>query len=130
MVVLFFCLIFVLSIKTIETMSIEVTEVNSKLEAIGDLIKNGKVCSFAQFKQYANVHEYGRGRGKLFIIFVGFPKENMFAFYPPQTTKADALVISYEWLIDTYNTEMKQEFLDDNVMWGDNGIPLSYRGLR
>ena len=40
------------------------------------------------------------------------------------------LKISYEYLLDTIQTEMKQEFLDGNIIWGNCGIPLAYGDLR
>lgn len=106
-------------------MNLPVEQVNPKFEALG-LLPNGKPVSFTKFKQYADAHEYGRGRNKMYIVFVGHPKENLFAFYPPQTTKADSLAIAYEYYLDTVTTTMKQEYLDENVMWGNRGYPLSY----
>ena len=110
-------------------MNLPIEQVNEKFETMG-LLSNGKPVSFAKFKTFADVHEYGRGRNKLFIVFVGHPRENLFAFYPPQTTKADSLAISYQYYLDTVTTEMKQEYLDENVMWGNKGYPLVYGNLR
>ena len=106
-------------------MNLPVEQVNEKFEALG-LLPNGKPVSFAKFKQYASAHQYGRGSNKLYIIFVGQPRENLFAFYPPHGTKADCLAIAYEYYLDTVATDMKQEYLDENVMWGNKGYPLSY----
>ena len=109
-------------------MNLPVEQVNEKFEAIG-LLPNGKPVSFAKFKSVADAHQYGRGRSKLYIVFIGHPRENLFAFYPPQTTKADSLAISYEYYLDTVTTELKQEYLDENVMWGNRGYPVSYGGI-
>jgi hypothetical protein len=38
--------------------------------------------------------------------------------------------IAYEYLVDTITTKMKQEYLDENVQWGNCGIPLAYGNLR
>jgi hypothetical protein len=40
------------------------------------------------------------------------------------------LKIAYEYLVDTITTEMKQEFLDGNIQWGNCGYPLSYGDIR
>lgn len=109
-------------------MRLPLEEVNGKFEALG-LLPNGKPVSFNKFKEWADAHEYGRGKGKLYIVFVGHPRENLFAFYPPQGTKAECLKIAYEYYLDTTSTEMKQEYLDENVMWGNKGYPISYGGI-
>ena len=109
-------------------MKLPVEQLNEKFEALG-LLPNGKPVSFSKFKSIADAHEYGRGRTKLYIVFIGHPKENLFAFYPPQTTKAESLAISYEYYLDTVTTDMKQEYLDENVMWGNRGYPISYGGV-
>jgi hypothetical protein len=88
------------------------------------------LISFAKFKKLCNIHQYGRGQRRLFIIFVGQPKENLFAFYQPTCTRPEMLKIAYEYLVDTITTDMKQEFLDGNMQWGNCGIPLSYGDVR
>jgi len=110
-------------------MRLPVEQVRGKLELLG-LIINGKPISFKEFKERADVHEYGRGRNKLHIIYIGQPKENLFAFYPPQTTKPEALKISYEYYKDCVESEFMCEYNDENVMWGNCGIPVSYGNVR
>jgi hypothetical protein len=103
---------------------------NQKLKDLGLITDKGQPISFAKFKQLADIHQYGKGQRRLFIIFVGHPRENVFAFYPPTCTRPEMLKIAYEYLLDTITTEMKQEYLDENVMWGNCGIPLNYGAVR
>jgi hypothetical protein len=101
-----------------------------KLKELGLITDSGNTISYSKFKKMVDVHQYGRGKRRLFIIFVGLPKENLIAFYPPTDLKEEMIKISYSYLVDTIETEMKQEFLDGNIMWGDCGYPLSYSPIR
>ena len=73
------------------------------------------------FNKLADAHRYG----SLYVFYFGHARENCFAFYPPQTTKKEALDIAYGYYLDCF-TEMKQEFVDGNVCWGNWGIPITY----
>lgn len=110
-------------------MILPVEQVKGKLALLG-LINNGKPISFKAFKDLASVHEYGRGRNPLRIIFIGHPKENLFAFYPPNDTKAECLKIAYNYYKDCVESEYMCEYNDENVMWGNCGIPLQYGAVR
>lgn len=110
-------------------MRLPLEEVNGKFEALG-LLPNGKPVSFNKFKEYADAHEYGRGKGKLYIVYVGNPRENLFAFYPPQGTKAECLKVAYGCYLDTVLTESKDQYQFENVMWGNCGYQVSYGGIR
>lgn len=110
-------------------MNLPIEQVNQKFEELGLLVQ-GQPVSFNRFKYLCDIHTYGKGSRKLYIFFVGHPKENMFAFYPPTVNKVESLKIAYDYYLDTVLTEMKQEYLDKNVMWGNKGIPLSYSELR
>ena len=101
-------------------------EVAEKLELIG-LTENGKPISFAKFKKVADPHQYGRGSGKIYIVFYGHPKQNMFAFYPPRTTKQESLEIAYQYFLSIVEDPNINEFTYRNVCWTDSGYPLSYR---
>jgi hypothetical protein len=111
-------------------MRIPIDILNQKLKDLGLITETGEPISFAKFKKLADIHQYGSGQRRLFIIFVRNSKENMFAFYPPTTNRPEMLKICYEYLLDTIQTEMKQEFLDGNVQWGNCGIPLAYGDVR
>lgn len=111
-------------------MRIPIPILMEKIRELGLIDANGKTIHYSKFKSLCDIHQYGRGKGRLFIIFVGNYRENMLAFYPPTTNKEDMLKISYSYLVDTIETDMKQEFLDGNIMWGDCGIPLTYTKVR
>lgn len=104
--------------------------VKTKLRLLGLITEQGKAVSFNKFKEYADAHLYGSKSNKIYIVYVGLSKENLFAFYPPRTNKAESLKIAYQYYVDTVETEMMQEYLDGNVKWGNCGYPLSYSGLR
>lgn len=108
------------------------SEINNELKKQNLIKADGNVVSFAEFKKLANIHQYGRGQRRLFIIFVynSHPKDGMFAFYPPTTNKPEMLSIAYDYLVDVATTDMKQEYLNENVIWGNGGIPLSYGKIR
>lgn len=104
-----------------------ITEVDKKLTEVGLLI-DGKLVSFAQFKKLADTHSYTGWNGhriKKYIIFVGNPRNNLFGFYPPATTKKESLEIAYSYLMD-----VDQNYIDENIVWGNWGIPISYGKLR
>jgi hypothetical protein len=98
-------------------------------ELIG-LTKGGKLINKTAFKERANVHTYGKQTNNLRIIFFGFPKECMYGFYPIYNeNKAKQLDAMYKWCIqimDGYTGYFDQE----NILFGNCGIPLSYGGLR
>jgi hypothetical protein len=111
-------------------MRVPIEVVNQKLKDLGLVTESGKAISFTKFKSIADIHEYGYGKRKVFIIFVLNSRENIFGFYPPTCTRVEMLKISYEYLLDTIGSEIKQEFLDGNIQWGNCGIPLAYGDLR
>jgi hypothetical protein len=111
-------------------MKIPMELINEKLKELGLVSESGEAISFTQFKKIADIHEYGYGKRRLFIIYIRKSKDNIFAFYPPTCRRPEMLKISYEYLLDTIQTEMKQEFLDGNIQWGNCGIPLSYGDIR
>lgn len=111
-------------------MKISIETLNQKLKDLGLITETGEPISFAKFKKLCDIHQYGLGKRRLFIIFIRNSRDNIIGFYPPTSNRPEMLKISYEYLVDTITTEMKQEFLDGNVQWGNCGIPLSYGNLR
>jgi hypothetical protein len=63
-------------------------QIREKMELIG-LTVNGKAISFAKFKSIADAHQYGSRSNKIYIVYYGHPRQNLFGFYPPQTTKKE-----------------------------------------
>lgn len=95
-----------------------------RLKAI-DMLDNGKPVSFKKFKEKVSIHNYGRGVKKLKIMFIGHPKENLFAFYPMQNPNPIALKECYEKYVALVNGDWSP--LDDgDIIWGNSGIPICY----
>ena len=110
-------------------MRLPISILTHKLKDLGLITESGEPISFAKFKKLVDIHQYGNGKRRLFILFVGV-KDNKIGFYPPTTNKLEMVKIAYEYLVDTITTDMKQEYLDGNVQWGNCGIPLAYGNLR
>jgi hypothetical protein len=98
-------------------------------ERIG-LTIGGSLIGRTAFKELANVHLYGKQSNNLRIIFFGLPKECMYGFYPIYSeNKAKQLEAIYKWCIQVmggYTGYFDQE----NIQFGNCGIPLSYGDLR
>ena len=120
-------IIFLIFVKT-NTDNMNTDEILAKMELIG-LTKEGKAISFNQFKKIADPHQYGNRGNKIYIVYYGHPKENMFGFYPPQTTKKESLMIAYQYLLSALEDPFMSEFEFGDIAWGDRGYPISYRKL-
>jgi hypothetical protein len=94
-----------------------------------DMLDNGKPVTFKKFKETVSIHNYGRGTKRLKIIFIGHPKENLFAFYPMQAPNPIALKECYENYVALVNGDWTP--LDLGVIiWGNSGIPICYGEIR
>jgi len=103
---------------------------NQKIKDLGLIDENGKPISFNKFKQLVDIHQYGRGKNKLFILFIGKPKENLLAMYPSTDIQLNMLKESYDFLLDTIMTDDKKIYMAEDVQWGNCGIPIGYGRLR
>jgi hypothetical protein len=103
-------------------------QIREKMELIG-LTVNGKAISFAKFKSIADAHQYGSRSNKIYIVYYGHPRQNLFGFYPPQTTKKESLEIAYQYLLSAIEDPNMSEFTYGDIAWGDSGYPISYRIL-
>ena len=103
-------------------------ELIEKMELIG-LSVNHKPIRFSKFKAKTDAHQYGSRSNKIYIVYIGHPKQNLFGFYPPRTTKQESLQIAYEYYLSVFENEDYNEFTYGNIAWGVNGYPLSYRKL-
>lgn len=116
--------------------TITIGEAKDKLKLMGVInIKTNKVISFAGFKKLVDVHDYGNGRNPFRIIILRNSRENIFGFYPMQDTMAKNLTESYEMLCSLVNTvdssnDFDLSMLDDDIQFGNCGIPISYGNLR
>jgi hypothetical protein len=111
-------------------MRLPISILTHKMKELGLITETGEPISFAKFKKLVDIHQYGLGKRRVFIFFILNSRENIFGFYPPTTNRPEMLKIAYDYLLDTITTEMKQEYLDGNVQWGNCGIPLAYGDLR
>ena len=133
MVVSFFIFIFASDYLTNQnsiTMRLSNEALMEKLKALGLIDENGNPISFSKFKKLVDIHQFGSGSKRLFIFFIGNPKENLIGFYPPTDTRPEMMKICYEYLVDTISTDIKQEYLDENIQWGNCGYPVVYGDLR
>ena len=90
-----------------------------------DMLKDGKPVTFKKFKETVSINDYGRGARKLKIMFLGVPKDNLFAFYPAQNPNTIALKECYENYVKLVNGDWS--VLDEgDVIWGNSGYPLTY----
>ena len=96
-----------------------------KLNEAGLTKDKGEVITFAKFKKLVTIDQYGKGKGRLFILFVGEPKENLFAFYPMTDTRPNMLKEAYGYLVD-----IKEAYDSEDVVWGNCGYPLKYGKIR
>lgn len=91
------------------------------------LLPMNKPLSKKGFVEVLDLHQYGKGKGKLFIGFVGNKMDGLFAFQPlfKGDTKAKFLAYAYEMYKDTLNGDMTH--VDDEMLQrGNSGIPLSF----
>lgn len=105
--------------------------VMSEFNDIG-LLDNMKPISKAQFKERASIHQYGRGKDMLNVMyFYTNPKECIYGFYPQfqGDSKAKCLENAYEMYKDLLNGEM-DDFDCKDIQRGNCGIPLIYGDLR
>ena len=116
-----------------KTITVGQAKENLKFLGLINLTSN-KPISFAGFKKRADVHEYGRGRNPLRIIYVGQPRQNLFGFYPMRDTKANNLKDAYHMYLELVNMSSDSDdyplSLIDDIQWGNCGIPISYGDLR
>ncbi len=100
--------------------------VKGKLMAMG-MITHGMPVSFKEFKERASAHKYGKRA--LYIIFIGEPKHNMFAFYPEISTKKQAIRDAYNMYKRLVNGDLS-DIENRDAIWGDSGYPLIYGPIR
>lgn len=109
-----------------EKLTIE--QIQERMKWLGIMATNDtKPLSFKGFKQRVDVHKYGK---KNRIFFLGFPKSNLFGFYPPISgTKEDEMKQSYNMYKKLVEGDITP-YTDGDVQWGNCGIPIGYGDLR
>lgn len=108
------------------------TVVMNEFKKIGLVKENGSAISKKEFKEQASIHQYGRGKHMLNVLyFYSHPKECIYGFYPQLQgdSKAECLTNAYRMYINLLNGEM-DDFDCDEIQRGNCGIPIGYGNLR
>jgi len=108
------------------------TVILREFKTIGLITENNKPISKKAFKERASVHQYGRGKSMLNVMyFFIHPKECIYGFYPQYQgdSKATCLTNAYQMYLDLLNGEM-DEVDCNNIQRGNTGIPIGYGNLR
>jgi len=99
---------------------------HDKLKALGLMtIDSLQPLSYARFKNRASIHRYGSVRR---IVFVGQPKDSLFAFYTNPAVDSETMKQAYEMYKKLVNGDIT-DYNSGTVQWGDTGIPSEYVDL-
>jgi hypothetical protein len=97
------------------------------------LKENGKPINFTNFGKLTDIHTYtGYFNGKKTkkrILFFRNNREISYGFYPLNVTKLNDVRESYQMYLDTVNGN-PIHLDNDDIQFGNCGIPLSYSYLR
>jgi hypothetical protein len=105
------------------------TRVMRDFKTLGIVTENGKPISKSLFTNLADKHKYGTWKNALQIWLFRSSRELMYGFYPMQGTKLEVQKECYQWYLDIVNGNM-ESIDDEDVMFGNCGIPISYGKLR
>lgn len=103
-----------------------------EFKALGLVGENNKPITKKAFKERASVHQYGRGKGMLNVLYFYIkPKEYIYGFYPQfqGDSKAKCLENAYKMYLDLLNGDM-EEVDFKNIQRGNSGVPIGYGDLR
>jgi hypothetical protein len=93
------------------------------------LIVDGKPVSKTAFKQWFDVHTYGRGKTALRVGYIGIPREVMYQFFPIEryTKKATLEKEAYNFFIEVIKGNVEAfDPIFTKIVRGNSGIPISY----
>ena len=91
-----------------------------------DAFESIKPVSKTEFiNNIADVHTYGRGSRKRFIVCIGHPKENMFLIYSNTSTKKEATNFAYETMTELLKGNIARVDIG-YVHWTNRGVPIAY----
>lgn len=97
------------------------------------LTKNGNPISKTKFKELADIHQYGRGKEMLNVIyFNGFHNDKIiYGFYPlcKGDSKAICLTNAHQMYLQFLNGD-SDDFDCEDIQFGNTGIPIGYGDLR
>jgi hypothetical protein len=107
-------------------MRLSLEQLHYNLKVLGLMgIDNNKPLSYTGFKNRASVHKYGKYK----VVFVGFPRKNLFGFYTMYGADSEVMKEAYDMYVRLVKGDIT-DYNDDDVQWGNCGIPLSYGNLR
>lgn len=96
---------------------------------LGILNEDNTPVSKSLFTNQADIHTYGTGRKALKVWYFRNSCERIYGFYPMQGSKVENQKECYQMYLDIINGDV--ESLDnEDVKFGNCGIPLSYGSLR
>ena len=109
-------------------MNLTIDQLKENLKLLGVInLTTNKLIPFTGFKNRCTIHKYGK---KLKIVFLGQPKENLFGFYVMYDTDLNVLKESYQMLLNLIENNDISQYYDDDIQWGNAGIPIQYSHLR
>jgi hypothetical protein len=108
------------------------TVIMNEFKTLGLLGANNEPMSKSLFKNQASVHQYGKGKSMLNVLyFYGNSKECIYGFYPQfrGDSKAKCLENAYQMYLDLLNGDM-DDFDCNDIQRGNCGIPIGFSDLR
>jgi hypothetical protein len=94
----------------------------------GFLNPNDKPLSKKEFAEKLDIHQYGRGKNRLFILLLRNSIGVMYGFYPYTDTKPKMIAQAYKWYTEIIEGNLNS--IDDgDVQFGNKGIPIVYGDL-
>jgi hypothetical protein len=98
-------------------------------KSLGMLKADNSPISKTSFKKLADIHTYTGGSRTLRIWFFRNTRDCIYGFYPMKDTLQNELNECYEWYLQLVCGNM-DSLDDENVMFGNCGLPLTYGRLR
>jgi len=95
----------------------------------GFLKPNDKPLSKKEFADKLDIHQYGRGKNRLFILLLRNSINIMYGFYPTTDTRPKMIAEAYKWYTEIIEGNLNS-FDDGDVQFGNRGIPIHYADLR
>jgi hypothetical protein len=106
-------------------------DIQVRLMELGLIQSDGKPVLYTTFKNRATIMRSKQGNGVKKAVFIGLPKENLFGFYAAFLSDPDSMVMkeAYAMFLKLAKGDM-EDYENDNVQWGNRGIPINCGNLR
>ena len=100
-----------------------------KLNALNLLNEDKTHVSYGRFKSVATIMKYGKqNKHQLKVVYVGFPKENLFGFYVECDTDPNCMKQAYDWYCKLVKDNVDSDNID--IHFGNCGFPIQYGYIR